>query len=61
MTNKLGHIVPGDGGTKAISLYPTISGKIQLPECMNNVPIGVIAYVDHEGKIAFMDGDPNDR
>ena len=67
MTNKLGDVIEYAGG-RAIHIEIVCprdhdvgcSHAVQLPECMNNVPVGMIAYIDHEGKIAFSDGDPND-
>jgi hypothetical protein len=64
MTNKLGEVVNyGCYGGKAISIHHTPNSgdiSIQLPDCMNDVPVGVLAYIDKEGKIAFMEEDPHD-
>jgi len=64
MTNKLGEVVNyGCYGGKAISIhhYPN-SGDItiQLPDSLNAVPVGLIAYIDHEGKLMFVEEDPHD-
>jgi len=63
MSNKLGEVVNYGMGGKAVAIHhQPYSGDtvIALPDCMNNVPAGVLAYIDDDGKIAFMDGDPND-
>jgi hypothetical protein len=64
MTNKLGEVINhGCNGRRAICIHhPPNSGdvSITLPDCFNDVPIGLIAYIDHEGKIQFTDGDPNE-
>jgi len=65
MTNKIGYVRNyGCYGGKAISIHvPPCSGSatIQLPDCFNDVPPGFIAYIDDEGKIAFMEEDPNEE
>ena len=64
MTNKIGEIVSyGCTGGKGISVQtpPYCSTTtIQLPDCMNHIPVGFIAYIDDYGKLAFMEEDPHD-
>jgi hypothetical protein len=58
MTNKIGEVIDyGCCGGKAISVdnTPHRNVSIQLPDCFNDVPAGLIAYIDREGKIAFME------
>jgi hypothetical protein len=64
MTNKLGEVISyGCYGGKAICLHHHPNSgdmSIPLPDSMKDTPIGVIAYLDDEGKIQFTDGDPNE-
>lgn len=63
MTNKIGTVINyGCYGGKAINVEdpPHRGISIALPDCLNNIPVGFIAYIDHEGKLMFMEEDPHD-
>ena len=68
MTNKLGTVVISPvTGSRHIDtgcicpVCGTPTGKIiDLPEKYKDLPAGLIVYLDDDGKITFMDGDPND-
>ena len=63
MTNKIGEVISyGCYGGKAIHVddSPNRGVSISLPDCLNHIPVGFIAYIDNEGKLTFMEEDPHD-
>jgi hypothetical protein len=59
MTNKLGYVrdAPHNAGHRYIEVT---ASAIELPESLKGIPDGFIVYVDRDGQLQVMDGDPNE-